>query len=209
MNVNQVNKLINKNESMVILCTYNILFTNDIVISSVIDGLAALRRSPYYAHQVKQAAGMVDKQRVRYERRLNEGIGNRADFFADANETFVHDVNHHVEVLYYCIKRTFDRERLEQAQVLSRVELARTLCQFACVQFDLRMKELQKADMQFRSLSIGYLRLTGLLKALDRMMAAFRLNRVIDLNTDETNLAIETLGRKLVDGNIIANAISA
>lgn len=53
MTKEEVNKIIEENEAMVIGCTYNVLFTNDIVIGQVVEAVETIKRSPLYRMKTK------------------------------------------------------------------------------------------------------------------------------------------------------------
>ena len=208
MTTDQANTVIKTYEPQVVLATYNILFTNDIVCGRVIEDMEAFRKTPYCKQQAKQTARLITAARHDYERLLNGIIGDRSEFFADANDTFIEEVDRHVGTLYYSIKREFDRHSVPDAALIARLETTRTLCAFACQQFDKRMEELSRLDARFRGFTLQYLRLGNLLRLYDLLMPTFRLPATVDLNTADCLLAIDILARKLVDGNLIAKAIS-
>lgn len=208
MTTNQATKIVSKHEPLVVLATYNILFTNDIVCSQVIESISRLEKSPLYRQRTKQLAKKASDARRAYERLVNGIISDRSTFFADANETFTEEVCKHVDILYYSIKREFDRYRLTDADLLARLETVRTLCDFACQQFDSRMDELRAKDPQFSCFRLDYLRLTDLLRLLNELMRTFRIPCTVDLNTAQCLTAIDVLARKLMDGGSIARAIS-
>lgn len=143
MTKEEANNIIAENEAMVIGCTYNVLFTNDIVIGLTIEAVESIRKSPLYRFDTKRKVNIVEKDRLKYERLINEVIGNTSSFFADANDIFLEDIQKHVDILYYSIKREFDKVNLSFSDIIARMELARTLCEFSCLQLDKREEELQ------------------------------------------------------------------
>ena len=209
MTQDQATRIVSRHETLVVLSTYNILFTNDIVCAFLIDAAAQLEKSPLCRQETKRLLNQSKSARREYERVVNRVIADRSAFFADANDIFAEEVERHVEVLYYCIKREFDRNKLPHSDITARMETARTLCDFACRQFDKRMEELRGKDPRFRSFHLSYLRLTNLLRLLDELMRTFRIPPAVDLNTPECLAAIDVLARKLLDGELIAKAISA
>lgn len=170
MTKEEANNIIAENEAMVIGCTYNVLFTNDIVIGLTIEAVESIRKSPLYRFDTKRKVNIVEKDRLKYERMINEVIGNTSSFFADANDIFLEDIQKHVDILYYSIKREFDKVNLSFSDIIARMELARTLCEFSCLQLDKREEELQEKDKRFKKFGIDYLRLTNLLRSLSETM---------------------------------------
>lgn len=209
MTKEEANNIIAENEAMVIGCTYNVLFTNDIVIGLTIEAVESIRKSPLYRFDTKRKVNIVEKDRLKYERMINEVIGNTSSFFADANDIFLEDIQKHVDILYYSIKREFDKVNLSFADIIARMELARTLCEFSCLQLDKREEELQEKDKRFKKFGIDYLRLTNLLRSLSETMKTLNVPCTVNLNTEECTKAINILSVKLADANTIAKAISA
>lgn len=208
MTKDQATRIVSKHEPQVVLATYNILFTNDIVCSTVIDSLAELEKTPLYRQRAKQLARKAGDARKAYERLVNGIVGDRCTFFANANDVFYEEMDKHVQILYYCIRREFDRHKIPQSGIIAKLETARTLCEFSCRQFDKRMEELRERDSRFRGFHLDYLRLTNLLRLMDELVRTFRVSCTVDLNTPECLAAIDVLSRKLVDGGLIAKAIS-
>ena len=200
MTIDQANQVINKHELQLVFSTYNILFTNDIVCGRVIEDMEAFQKSIYHRHKAKETARKIILARHAYEKLLNEVLSERSEFFADANDTFVEDVRKHVEILYFSIKREMDKHLKGDTSLIARLETTRTLCEFACRQFDKRIEELVSKDCRFKGFALRYLRLTNLLRLYDLLMATFHLPCVIDLNTKDCLLAVNILSGKLVDG---------
>ena len=209
MTKEEANNIIAENEAMVIGCTYNVLFTNDIVIGLTIEAVESIRKTPLYRFDTKRKVNIVEKDRLKYERLINEVIGNTSSFFADANAIFLEDIQKHVDILYYSIKREFDKVNLSFSDIIARMELARTLCEFSCLQLDKREEELQEKDKRFKKFGIDYLRLTNLLRSLSETMKTLNVPCTVNLNTEECTKAINILSVKLADANTIAKAISA
>lgn len=209
MNREQANKVITQNESLVIAATYNILFTNDIVCGLVIDAIEKVKKSPLYRHRTKQLINQCSAERSSYEKLINRIIGDRNEFFANANDLFREDIDKHLDVLYYSIKQVFDKHRIPNSGVISLLEQTRTMCEFSCAQFDKRVEELKKADNRFNGFALEYMRITSLLHKLNETMRSIDIPTTVDLNTESCINAINILSKKLVDGEVIAKAISA
>ena len=209
MTKEEVNTIIAENEAMVIGCTYNVLFTNDIVVGQIIEAVEAIKKSPLYRMKTKKVINHVEVERKKYERMINGIVNDRSAFFADANDIFVEEIQKHIDILYWSIKREFDKYNLEYSDVIAMLELARTLCSFACVQLDKREEELQAKDKRFKSVKIDYLRQTNLLHALDEAMGTINVPYTVDLNTEDCTRSINILSVKLADADTIAKAISA
>lgn len=209
MNKDQANRIISQHESLVIATTYNILFTNDIVCGLVVEAIGKTKKSPLYKQKTKQLLNMCSAEQRKYESFINRLIGDRDEFFANANDSFREDVDKHLNVLYYSIKQAFDKSRIEHSDVISSLEVSRTMCEFSCAQFDKRIEELKQADNQFKGFALEYMRMTPLLQKLHEVMRSLNIPVTVDLNTTNCTTAINVLSKKLADGGIIAKAISA
>ena len=96
MTTDTATKIISKYESLVVLCTYNILFTNDICCGQIIECIHAMKRTPHYKQAFKRYLNDADRARREYERTVNGIIGSdRSEFFAECNDKYVEEVNKH------------------------------------------------------------------------------------------------------------------
>lgn len=209
MNKDQANKVISQHESLVIATTYNILFTNDIVCGFVVEAIGKIQKSPLYKHRTKQLINQCSIERRKYETFINRIIGDKDDFFANANDSFRVDIDKYLNTLYYSIKQAFDNNCIKHSDVISSLEVARTMCEFSCAQFDKRIKELKDTDSRFDGFAIEYMRLTSLLHKLHEVMRSLDIPVTVNLNTPNCAAAINILSKKLIDGEIISKAISA
>lgn len=90
MNKDTATKIISKYENLVVLCTYNILFTNDICCGQIIECIHAMKRTPHYKQAFKRYLNDADRARREYERTVNGIIGSdRSEFFAECNDKYV------------------------------------------------------------------------------------------------------------------------
>lgn len=208
MTKEDADKIIKDNEALVIGCTYNILFTNDIVCSVVIEALEGLKKSAMYRQETKRAATAVERARKEYERYLNSVVERSSEFFADANDKFTEELGKDLNVLYYTIKGEMDRKGVKESGVLARMEEARMLADYAVWQFDRRMKELSERDKRFKGLDVGYLRIDGMLKTLNRMMESVRTGVTVDMNIEQCRMALDVVALKLSSPEAIARAIA-
>lgn len=208
MTEEQVDRMISDNEAIVVGCTYNIMFTNDLVCGAVVEALAGLRKSAMCRHETKKEAGRVEKERKDYERMVNGVVRRSADFFADANDAFTGEVAKHVEVLYWSIKDELDKKKVAESGVVARLETARTLADFAVWQFDKRMQELEERDRRFKGLHIDYLRMTRLRDAMNRLMGTLKIGVTVNMNTERICRAVDVVSLQVGDPERIARAIS-
>lgn len=208
MNKETATKIISKYESLVVLCIYNILFTNDICCGQVIECLHAMRRTPYYKQTFKRHLNEAEKARKEYERVVNSVIGSdRSEFFADCNDKYTEEVNRHVEMLYWQFKQELDDNGIAYSSEIARFELARTLCDYSCIQFEERISELRKKDKQFNGFTLEYLKLDNVARLMNLASDNLRIGKTVNMNTERCTSAFDVLVRKLSDADNIANAI--
>lgn len=210
MTTETAKNIISKYENLVVLCTYNILFTNDICCWQVIECLQAMKRTPYYKHTFKKFLNDAEKARRTYEKTINSVIGSdRGDFFAECNDKYMEEVNKHVETLYWQFKQVLDNTAggVYYSTELARFELARTLCEYACLQFDERIAELRKKDTGFNGFTLEYLRLTNVSRLMNAASECLKIGKTVNMNTEKCTAAFDVLIRKLSDAENIANAI--
>lgn len=201
-------KVINKHESLVILCTYNILFTNDICCGRLIECKRAMSRTPYYRQDFKRYLNDAEKARREYERIVNRVIGmDRSEFFADCNDKYMEEVNKHVDMLYWQFKQTLDDNKISYSAEVATFELARTLCEYACIQFDERMDELRKKDERFKGFTLEYLKLSNVSRLINLASDNLKIGAMVDMNTERCTVAFDVLIRELSNAENIANAI--
>lgn len=209
MNKEKAKKIISKYEELVVVCTYNMLFTNDIVCGLFIDAKAKVEKTDLYRFETKQLINKCEKKRKEYEKLINGIIGNKDDFFANANDVFCDGVNRHLQTLYYSIKQEFDKHSIHNSDVIASLELARTMCDFSCAQYKKRITTLREQDPQFKKFNMEYLELREMLHYLNEVMRSMCIPVTVDLNTESCTRAINILSNKLADVDIIAKAISA
>ncbi len=208
MTKEEADKIVSRHEPLVVACTYNILFTNDIVMGLILEAAEAIKKTPLYKQKVKQLLKGCEVERRKYEKLVEEIIGDKIEFFADANEVFMMDVKQYVDTLFYSIKNELDKSDVPYSSAISKAQQACTMAGFACVQFDKRMEELKKTDIRLKKFSLQYLRLTTISHKLSELMDAIPINRTIDLNVTPASQSLDIVSKKLADVDSIAKAIS-
>lgn len=156
-----------KAENITLAAIYNILFTNDIVCSLIVEMLSALRKSGLCRFRVKQQGNKLEQLMLQYEKKINKIAGNRAFFMADANQYVADEVQPDLLKMEYSIKMEFDKCRIENSALLAKVELARCMAELACLSLDKRIEEVRPYNKEVTG--ITYLRLTDTFKVLDEL----------------------------------------
>ena len=143
----------------------------------------------------------IRADRKRYHR------SDRSEFFAECNDKYVEEVNKHVDMLYWQFKQALDDNGISHSAELAKFELARTLCDYACIQFDERIGELRKKDSKFNRFMLDYLKLANVARLMNLASDNLKIGRTVNMNTERCTSAFEVLARKLSDADNIANAI--
>lgn len=151
-----------KAENITLAAIYNILFTNDIVCSLIVEMLSELRKSRLCRFRVKQQGNKLEQLMLQYEKKINKIAGHRAFFMADANQYIADEVQPDLLKMEYSIKLEFDKCRIENSALLAKVELTRCMAELACLSLDKRIEEVRPYNKEVTG--ITYLRLTDTLK---------------------------------------------
>ena len=93
-----------KAENITLAAIYNILFTNDIVCSLIVEMLSELRKSRLCRFRVKQQGNKLEQLMLQYEKKINKIAGHRAFFMADANQYIADEVQPDLLKMEYSIK---------------------------------------------------------------------------------------------------------
>lgn len=157
-----------KAENITLAAIYNILFTNDIVCSLIVEMLSELRKSRLCRFRVKQQGNKLEQLMLQYEKKINKIAGHRAFFMADANQYIADEVQPDLLKMEYSIKLEFDKCRIENSALLAKVELTRCMAELACLSLDKRIEEVRPYNKEVTG--ITYLRLTDTLKVLDELL---------------------------------------
>lgn len=207
MTTEEAANIVSRHEPLVVVCTYNILFTNDIVMGLIIESTEMTKKTPIYRQKTKQLILALEKGRKDYEKIINEIIGDKDEFFADANECFSFDVMPHLDTLYYSIKNEFDKARVPYSSVISKLEQARTMAGFSCAQYDKRMEELKKTDVQLGRFALQYLRISNISRVLDEIMRSIHVECTVQLDNTPAAKALDIVSMRLANIDSIAKAI--
>ena len=177
-----------KIENITLAAIYNILFTNDIVCSLIVEMLSALRKSELCRFRIKQQGNKLEYLARQYEKKINKIAGHRAFFMADANQYIADEVQLDLLKMEYSIKLEFDKCRIENSALLA-------------------IEEVRPYNKEVTG--ITYLRLTDTLKVLDELSDILYKGGYCDLNqSDNCKRGMAIIQRKLTDCDIISRAIN-
>lgn len=194
-------------ESIVITSTYNILFTNELALATLVVALFHIKESKHYKQEVKKETKRLEKYRKDFEKRLSEIIGPRGNFYADANQTIEDECNEHLDNIRNGMMRAFEKAGHAESELMSYIELARTITEMACVNLDYRINEMKKNGIK-ESSHLTYLRMTDAFKYIDRISRLTYKGNYVNLNQCEDCVSsLREMEKKLTDANLLAKAI--
>lgn len=195
--------------ALVHACVYNILFTNDVTCSAIIEAVELLKKSKLYKQRTKQLCNQIGKERKKYERRINEIISkHNQDFFADANDTIMEAIGKDLDILYYQFKSTLDKQKVSDSHVLAKLELASAMAQLSVQSWERRINDMSKEVTGVRE-RMMYLRLSSLETLFKELICSIHVEQYVNFNTEQANMAMEIIMKKLVNGELIAKAMAA
>ena len=187
-------------------CLYNMLFTNDLTCSAIIDAIYSVKKSPLYRQKTKQSINRLENLRKSYERYINERIKDNLDFYANANDVIQANVDKDIEILYYQFKSTLDKKNIPNSAILAKLEVAEAMIGLSISSWQKRINQLnpyfKKIDKR-----LSYLRLSGFKEEMSILFDTIKIDDYVNFNTPEAIMAMDIISKKLVNGNILAEAI--
>lgn len=194
-----------KYSNRVTLCTYNIMFFNDIAHSNAVDLVGYIRTLPICKQQIKQVTNNIHKEIKRYTTQMKK-VG-RTEFFSYACDNMADNLGQDIYKLENSIKFALDKAKIKDSVLLAKIETARVLTWGACINLDMRQKDIRKE----LPVSLSDIRLTSLANNIEKLsnMLYSRKPRNVDFNKDENCLlAFRIIQKKLLNGHKIAEAIN-
>lgn len=146
--------VVSEREALISTVSYNIMATNDLACATVIFALFRLRKSPFYRFRVKQLANKVELERSRYEKVINAMMADSSAKFADSNDIFMDAIQDEIDALFNSIKSEYNKACVEDSELFSWLEMARTMCDYSCCQLKYRRQEMIAKDPSFKSLNL-------------------------------------------------------
>lgn len=196
-------------ENITVTCIYNIILTNDLACARVASFLYHVKKSPQYKQQVKQEVKRLEKLTQIYERMLIEVAAVRAGFLSDVTQTSEEELDRDIELLRYSIEHEFLKSKCSNARLMSYVELAYIICQYACLSLDKRIQEMKARNIPDAE-RVSYLRITDIFKSVSRLSEMLFEGGCVRLNNSfSCKTGMRIIEKKLTDAHLIAKAINA
>ena len=194
-------------ENFAATCIYNIIFTNDMACSQIVDLLYRMRKATGISFQAEQASARLEKHMKDYEKNMNKVYSSRASFVADANQVIENAICKDVNSLKDTVKNKFIESGCSNPVLMTSVEIARLFIHIAISGFDKRMQEMNARGIP-DSGNLLYLRLFKLSKPIEELFQRLYDGDRINLNNKKSRKAIRSIVKKLTDAKLIAKAIN-
>lgn len=195
-------------ENITVTCIYNIILTNDLACARVANFLYHIKKSPQYKQQVKQEVKRLEKLTKTYERILMEVAAVRGEFLSDITQTAEEELGRDIELLRYSIEHEFLKSKCSNARLMSYVELACIMCQYACISLDKRIQEMKARNIPDAE-RVSYLRITDIFKSVSRLSEMLFEGGYVRLNNSfSCRTGLHIIEKKLTDAHLIAKAIN-
>lgn len=190
------------------VCAYNLMFFNDIAHSSAFDLMAYMKKLPIYRHEIKKIVNSLEKELKKYTS-LMKRLSTTKDglFYADICDNMNDFIGDDIIKLEYSIKNALDKEKIENSAMLAKVETARCLTWGACINLDMREKDIRKE----MPVNLSDMRLTSIARQIEKLSSILyeRKPRTVDFNQDKNCiLAFHIIYKKLLNGHKIADCIN-
>lgn len=186
----------------VLVCAYNTLFFNDIAHSVAVELVEFIKKTPHYRHQVKQATNTLQREIRRYTKTIGR-ITNEEVSLNDACDNMAEIIRTDVPKLEYTIKFALDKAKVSNSLLLAKIEAARCLAWGACINLDMRVKDIRKE----LPVNLDDMRLTAIAHAIERISSSFTYG--VDFNKNENCLlAFRIIQKKLLNGKNIAESVN-
>lgn len=194
-------------ETLLYACIYNIILTNDLMCSTLIESVDELKKTELYKFKTKKLCKMVDKERASYEKKMGEIFTPDLQvFFADANDVVADEVGQYVDKLFFQFKSVLDKMNISDSFALAKVMVADAMIQLSVTSWDRRIEEMGNTVAGVAK-RLSYLKMERLLHLHKELILSINVSEHIDLNNDITDMTMEIIMKKLVDGDLISEAM--
>ena len=181
---------------------------NSVATNAMTDAVFMLKKTHYYRHAIKHHIKQAMADYERWEHVNTKKFGERYNLFIDYLSTAEEEIQPHIDILYYSIKNAMDKQKLDHSDIKARVELVRTLLEYACFMYDTLIKTcLESTGLNFDKL-MRPARLTTALHHWTIVESHIcKCTTNIDLNKDpKCRMAFNIIEKKLTSEDFINRA---
>lgn len=181
------------------------MFFNDLAHSLAVELVGYIKKLPIYRHEVKRITNLINKE-IRNYTLLIKKIG-KTDFYSNACDNMAETLNTDLQKLEYTIKFALDKAKIENSELLAKIEITRCMAWGACINVDMRERDIKKE----LPVTLKDMRLTALARQIENLSNLLYNGkpRTVDFNKDNNCLlAFRIIQKKLLNGHKIADCIN-
>ena len=130
--MSQIDKLNDYDRTAVTAVMYNLIFMNEIAISSMFDTMDLIEHSPYYRHKTKYWIGIVRNEMRTYNKLLDKRTGGHISFLADLNDDYEDKLQMDLWKLRNVCKNALTRAHIGGTDIIVSLYVSGTLVAGAC-----------------------------------------------------------------------------
>lgn len=181
---------------------------NDIASRAIVDATSELRKSKYFKAEVKSGAKYSLKKFYEYEDKLKRPLSDRFKLYMDITDEVYSLLHNEMERLRLAFKAEMDKHDIEDANIVSHVELAHTLIGYSIFTFDNFFKNAkEKHGRNFKNAFLSG-RLSAVMNGWEKVRRRFAFTiKDLDFNGSETcKKAMYVIENKLTSETIFNTA---
>lgn len=159
---------------------------NDIASRAIVDATSELRKSKYFKAEVKSGAEYSLKKFYEYEDKLKRPLSDRFKLYMDITDEVYSLLHNDMECLRLAFKTEMDKHNIEDANIVSHVELAYTLIGYSIFTFDNFFKNAkEKYGRNFKNAFLSG-RLSSVMNGWEKVKRRFAFAiKDLDFNSSE------------------------
>ena len=181
---------------------------NDIASRAIVDATSELRKSKYFKAEVRSGAKYSLKKFYEYEDKLKRPLSDRFKLYMDITDEVYSLLHNEMERLRLAFKAEMDKHDIEDANIVSHVELAHTLIGYSIFTFDNFFKNAkEKHGRNFKNAFLSG-RLSAVMNGWEKVRRRFAFTiKDLDFNGSETcKKAMYVIENKLTSETIFNTA---
>lgn len=185
----------------------SVCLCNDIANTAMVDAKHILTNNGYNKRETKYYINKSFEEYNKYYAKLKYHLYNSYSLYTELTTAFDDEILKDVDKLYWSIKAIMDKYNEKDSAIKAKVELARTLIEYACWYYDKFIEKAFEIFKQDYRRIFEDIRLTNVLywwnKVTDRVDNN-TTGATIDLNKDKNcKLAFEIIERKLSNAKLL------
>lgn len=172
-------------------------------LNDVYSAAAKLRdNKKLYRMEIKRFCNMAVKQAGIRECEIKKNMSHKA-FWSDYSDKVIDEAETDITLFRIAIKQELDKCNIQNSDIISHVECARTLLEMSIVQFDAMIESAQhKCGRNYRN-DFAEFRVSDVFASRSRMCDILYQGYSIDLNTENVIAMFDGMSKKFAEGEYI------